>query len=181
MDLWSRGLGRRELVMDFTHYAVRRAGDGGIEILGVTEEPVAWEFRVHIAPDDIPGMVNIAVARPVIAMFARKPGTALAALWRRRNYEVQPGLEERVGAAHAHVMNRARPARAVRSQPDAGADASGSRAEGVGGSLEPGLGPDASPGSDGATAPATAADGAGTGRERRRRASAGGAKERVAI
>lgn len=113
MDLWSRGLGRRELIMDFSHYAIRRSDDGGIEILGVTEEPVAWEFRVHIGEDDVPGMVNMALARPVVGMFARKALTALATIWRRRTFEVQPGLEERVRAAHDHVVNRPRPNRAA--------------------------------------------------------------------
>ncbi len=112
MKLWSRGLGRKELVMDFTHYAVRRAGDGGIEILGVTEQPVAWEFRVHIGQEDIPGMVKVALSRPVIEMFARKPLTALGSLRRRRHFEVPAGLEERVKAAHSHVMDRPRPNRA---------------------------------------------------------------------
>ena len=58
MKLWSRGLGPRELVMDFTHYAVRRSDDGGIEIFGVTEQPVSWEFRVHIGEEDIPGIAS---------------------------------------------------------------------------------------------------------------------------
>ncbi|MHB8263839.1 MAG: hypothetical protein ACYDGY_08865 [Acidimicrobiales bacterium] len=116
MKLWSRGLGRRELVMDFTHYAVRRSEDGGIEIFGVTEQPVSWEFRVHIGEEDIPGIVNVALSRPVIRMVATNILTAVATVWRRRRFKVPEGLEERVKTAHSHVMDRTRPNRPIGSR-----------------------------------------------------------------
>lgn len=108
MKLWSRGLGRRELIMDFTHYAVRRSDDGGIEIFGVTEQPVSWEFRVHIEQEDIPGLVHVALSKPVRRMFMPKIFTAIATIWRRRRFKVPEGLEERVKTAHSHVMERQR-------------------------------------------------------------------------
>ncbi len=116
MKLWSRGLGRRELIMDFTHYAVRRSEDGGIEIFGVTEQPVSWEFRVHIGEEDIPGIVNVALSRPVILMVTKKMLTAVATVWRRRHFKVPEGLEERVRTAHSHVMDRPRPNRPIGSR-----------------------------------------------------------------
>ncbi len=108
MKLWSRGLGRRELIMDFTHYAVRRSDDGGIEIFGVTEQPVSWEFRVHIEQEDVPGLVHVALSKPVRKMLIRKIPTAIATVWRRRRFKVPEGLEERVKNAHSHVMERQR-------------------------------------------------------------------------
>jgi hypothetical protein len=103
--------------MDFTHYAVRRSDDGGIEIFGVTEQPVSWEFRVHIGAEDIPGIVKVAASWPVLRMFARKPFVAIGAAWRRRHFQVPEGLEDRVKAAHSRVMERPRPNRVVRDAP----------------------------------------------------------------
>lgn len=120
MKLWSRGLGRRELIMDFTHYAIRGSEDGGIEIFGVTEQPVSWEFRVHIEQEDIPGLVNVALSRPVRRMVIRRIFTAIATIWKRRHFKVPEGLEERVRTAHSHVMDRPRINRQVSSRAGSG-------------------------------------------------------------
>ncbi len=120
MKLWSRGLGRRELIMDFTHYAIRGSDDGGIEIFGVTEQPVSWEFRVHIEQEDIPGLVNVALSKPVRRMVMRKMFTAIATVWRRRHFKVPEGLEERVKTAHSHVMDRPRINRQVSDRAGSG-------------------------------------------------------------
>ncbi len=120
MKLWSRGLGRRELIMDFTHYAIRGSEDGGIEIFGVTEQPVSWEFRVHIEQEDIPGLVNVALSKPVRRMVIRRIFTAIATIWKRRHFKVPEGLEERVRTAHSHVMDRPRINRQVSDRADSG-------------------------------------------------------------
>ncbi len=120
MKLWSRGLGRRELIMDFTHYAIRGSEDGGIEIFGVTEQPVSWEFRVHIEQEDIPGLVNVALSKPVRRMVIRRIFTAIATIWKRRHFKVPEGLEERVRTAHSHVMDRPRINRQVSSRAGSG-------------------------------------------------------------
>ncbi len=120
MKLWSRGLGRRELIMDFTHYAIRGSDDGGIEIFGVTEQPVSWEFRVHIEQEDIPGLVNVALSKPVRRMVIRRIFTAIATIWKRRHFKVPEGLEERVRTAHSHVMDRPRINRQVSDRADSG-------------------------------------------------------------
>ena len=120
MKLWSRGLGRRELIMDFTHYAIRGSEDGGIEIFGVTEQPVSWEFRVHIEQEDIPGLVNVALSKPVRRMVIRRIFTAIATIWKRRHFKVPEGLEERVRTAHSHVMDRPRINRQGSDRADSG-------------------------------------------------------------
>ncbi len=120
MKLWSRGLGRRELIMDFTHYAIRGSEDGGIEIFGVTEQPVSWEFRVHIEQEDIPGLVNVALSKPVRRMVIRRIFTAIATIWKRRHFKVPEGLEERVRTAHSHVMDRPRINRQVSGRAGSG-------------------------------------------------------------
>ncbi len=120
MKLWSRGLGRRELIMDFTHYAIRGSEDGGIEIFGVTEQPVSWEFRVHIEQEDIPGLVNVALSKPVRRMVIRRIFTAIATIWKRRHFKVPEGLEERVRTAHSHVMDRPRINRQVSDRAGSG-------------------------------------------------------------
>jgi hypothetical protein len=106
--------------MDFTHYAIRGSEDGGIEIFGVTEQPVSWEFRVHIEQEDIPGLVNVALSKPVRRMVIRRIFTAIATIWKRRHFKVPEGLEERVRTAHSHVMDRPRINRQVSDRADSG-------------------------------------------------------------
>ncbi|MBI4728072.1 MAG: hypothetical protein HY775_01005 [Acidobacteria bacterium] len=109
MNLWSRGLGRRELGMDFRQYVVRRAEDGGFDIFGVTHGPVAWEFRIHVEPEDVAGLVNVGLTRPVMRLLLRRWATAVATLWRRRRFKPADGLEERVAGAYARMMGERRP------------------------------------------------------------------------
>jgi len=66
MRMWSEGLGKMELVVDFSHYKVVTEEDDTV-IQGITEEPVRWEFAARFRKDDIPGLLNI--------LF--KPGTLL--------------------------------------------------------------------------------------------------------
>jgi hypothetical protein len=58
MNMWSQGLGRMELVVDFCHYKVVSESDKTI-IKGVTNEPVQWDFTITFEKDDIPGLLNI--------------------------------------------------------------------------------------------------------------------------
>jgi hypothetical protein len=75
MRLKSRGLGRKELVMDFREYEAIREGTE-IIIVGTIREPVTWDFSIRMCEDDISGMAQLLRRRSVIkfvwhALFKR--------------------------------------------------------------------------------------------------------------
>jgi hypothetical protein len=66
----SRGLGRKELVMDFREYQIEREGDE-VVVTGTIREPVNWDFTIRINGDDIPGMLRLGLHRHTLAMAVR--------------------------------------------------------------------------------------------------------------
>lgn len=67
MRLRSRGLGRKELVMDFREYRAVRNGDE-LVISGSVHEPVHWDFSFRVCQDDVPGLVKM-IAGPSMLRF----------------------------------------------------------------------------------------------------------------
>jgi len=78
MRLRSRGLGRRELVLDFREYELVRTEDE-VVIVGTIRDPVTWDFSIRICQDDIPGMAGLVLRRVMI-------GHLLRGLFRRRRH-----------------------------------------------------------------------------------------------
>lgn len=70
MKLKSRGLGRKELTMDFREYVVRREGKE-IVIQGTIREPVHWDFSIRMCEDDLAGVTRVALQRPTIGLLLR--------------------------------------------------------------------------------------------------------------
>lgn len=70
MKLKSRGLGRKELVMDFREYTVRRDGKE-IVVEGTIREPVRWDFSIRMCEDDLPGIAKIGLKRQTIGLLIR--------------------------------------------------------------------------------------------------------------
>ena len=70
MRLRSRGLGRKELVLDFREYDVIREKKE-IVIVGTIRDPVKWEFSVRMCEDDVPGMTRLLMRRPVLGLLLR--------------------------------------------------------------------------------------------------------------
>lgn len=70
MKLRSRGLGRRELVMDFREYEITRDGDD-VVVSGTIREPVTWDFSIRISGEDIPGMLRVGMHRHTLSLAAR--------------------------------------------------------------------------------------------------------------
>lgn len=66
----SRGLGRKELVMDFREYEVVREGDEVI-IRGSIREPVRWDFSIRMCEDDLAGLAKVATRRTTIGFLFR--------------------------------------------------------------------------------------------------------------
>ena len=66
----SRGLGRKELVMDFREYEVVREGDE-VVIRGSIREPVRWDFSIRMCQDDLAGLAKVATRRTTIGFLVR--------------------------------------------------------------------------------------------------------------
>jgi hypothetical protein len=76
MRLWSKGLGRMTLTMDFNNYYAE-VNDGTLYIKGKITDPVYWNFVITIHKEDIPGLANILFKRQflkyLIVNIARIP------------------------------------------------------------------------------------------------------------
>jgi hypothetical protein len=66
----SRGLGRKELVMDFREYTVTREGNE-IVVSGTIHEPVNWDFSIRMCEDDLAGLAKVAVKPTMLAFIVR--------------------------------------------------------------------------------------------------------------
>lgn len=58
MRLKSKGLGRKELVMDFREYRVVPDGNE-VRIEGTITDPVHWDFTIRMCQDDLPGLTKV--------------------------------------------------------------------------------------------------------------------------
>ncbi|MBI2168422.1 MAG: hypothetical protein HYU28_02820 [Actinobacteria bacterium] len=81
MKIKSRGLGRKELVMDFRRYEISREGDD-VVVSGTITEPVNWDFAIRMSPQDIPGMVRVAVSPRTFGLGARWVAHVFRSLFR---------------------------------------------------------------------------------------------------
>ncbi len=70
MKMWSEGLGKMELVVDFCRYTVVTEGEDTV-IKGTTDEPVQWEFTAKFRNEDIPGLLNV-LFKPTTLKFILK-------------------------------------------------------------------------------------------------------------
>ena len=67
MRLRSRGLGRKELVLDFREYEVVRVEDE-VVVVGTIRDPVNWDFTIRICEDDIPGIARLVFRRSILGL-----------------------------------------------------------------------------------------------------------------
>ena len=59
MRLRSKGLGRREMVMDFREYEVMVEGNE-LVVVGIIRDPVTWDFSIRFCEDDYLAVVKLA-------------------------------------------------------------------------------------------------------------------------
>jgi hypothetical protein len=113
MKLWSRGLGKTELKMDFRYYQVRNdPSSENVFIIGKITDPVTWEFRITIGPEDIPGLIKMFMNYGVIKLALKNLYKYITYLFNRRKYEEAAGhdIEKQVNDAYSQMMNeRKRP------------------------------------------------------------------------
>ncbi len=75
MKMWSQGLGKNELVVDFKNYkVVEEVNKDNVRetiVKGITNEPVQWEFQARIYEEDFSGFMNI-FFKPATLFFVLK-------------------------------------------------------------------------------------------------------------
>ncbi len=79
MRLRSRGLGRKELVMDFREYKIVREGEE-LVVVGTIRDPVNWDFTIRVCEDDIIGMRRLMFSPRSLGLLVR---FAINALFRK--------------------------------------------------------------------------------------------------
>jgi len=113
MKLWSRGLGRTELKMDCRYYKVKSdPASDNVYIVGKITDPVNWEFRVTLEPDDIPGLVKMFMNYCIIKLTLKNMYKYIIYLFARRKFAEAAGydIEDKVDQAYMQMMHeRKRP------------------------------------------------------------------------
>ncbi len=96
MRLRSKGLGRKELVMDFREYEIVREGDECV-VVGVIRDPVNWDFTIRVCEDDIAGMTRLILNPKTLKML-------LGAFFKRikKNHWTQP-MDEHLEEGHKRL------------------------------------------------------------------------------
>jgi len=111
MKLWSRGLGRTELKMDCRYYTVKYDPlKEDVYIIGTITDPVNWEFRVTLQPDDIPGMMKLFFHTSVIKLVFKNFYKYFIYFLNRRKFAEAAGtnIEEKVDDAYRQMMSQGR-------------------------------------------------------------------------
>jgi hypothetical protein len=109
MKLWSRGLGKQEINMDFRYCKTLKDPEtGNMMIIGNMQSPVTWEFKITFHPEDIGGIMKL-VFSPSMLLFAIKNlSQYLFYLKDRDKYKTEGNLVEKVNAAYELCMTGGR-------------------------------------------------------------------------
>ena len=83
MRLKSKGLGRKELVMDFREYTVVREGDE-LVVVGTIRDPINWDFTIRMCEDDLAGMLALGANRNTFGLIMRWLGVLMGWLFGHR-------------------------------------------------------------------------------------------------
>jgi len=97
--------------MDCRYYTVKYDPlKEDVYIIGTITDPVNWEFRVTLQPDDIPGMMKLFFHTPVIKMVFKNFYKYFIYLLNRRKFAEAAGynIEEKVDAAYRQMMSQGR-------------------------------------------------------------------------
>ncbi len=114
MRLKSRGLGRKELVMDFREYAPIREDDE-VVMVGTIRDPVNWDFSIRICEDDIAGVIRLVFSKPMLGMLLRRMFRTSKHHWTQSRAEhVEEGKRRLITAQQKAVDRIAANAEAAR-------------------------------------------------------------------
>ena len=113
MKVWSKGLGKTELFADCRYYEVSKDPDSDqVCIIGNITDPVNWEFRAVIGPEDIPGFMKLGLNLNVLKLLLKNMHRYIGYLLNRNQYKdpSHENLEEKVATAYERMMKgRSRP------------------------------------------------------------------------
>ncbi len=112
MKLWSRGLGKSEVLMDFRDYKTMKDPESdSVFIIGSMQDPVNWEFKITLTPEDIPGLMKIFFNFSMIKLLIKNIHRYFIYLWHRQEFIEKdgPDLEKKVNDAYEQVMYGRRP------------------------------------------------------------------------
>ncbi len=112
MKLWSRGLGKTEIFMDFRFYKSMKDPDSNnVLVIGRMQDPVNWEFKITLQPEDIGGIMKVAFNWAMISFVIKNLYQYIVYLFHKKMYITDKDLTEKVNAAYEQVMvGRTRPA-----------------------------------------------------------------------
>ncbi len=116
MKLWSRGLGRTEVDMDFRYYEVTRDKESGnVCIVGNMRSPVNWEFRIMLESEDLPGFMKMLFNWSMIGYVIKNIYKYIPYLLTRKKFKEEGDMEEKVMKAYETLVT-ARPGRRGRNK-----------------------------------------------------------------
>ncbi len=109
MKLWSRGLGKQEIFLDFRYcQAVKDPNEGNMLIIGNMQSPVTWEFKITFQPEDIGGILKLVFCPSMFLFAIRNLPQYLVYLMNRNKYQHKGNLVEKVNAAYEQCMSGGR-------------------------------------------------------------------------
>jgi hypothetical protein len=113
MKVWSKGLGKTELLADCRYYEVAKDPDSdNVFIIGNITDPVNWEFRAILEPEDVPGFMKLVFNGCMLKLIFKNMHRYIIYLVNRRKYQdpSHENLEEKVASAYDRMMKgRSRP------------------------------------------------------------------------
>ena len=108
MKVWSRGLGKVELLVDCRYYEARKdPNSANVFIIGTITDPVNWEFKATLEPEDIPGFMKLVFNWCLIKLVLKNMYRYIIYYFKRDQYR-DPDydhLEEKVTASYNRMMN----------------------------------------------------------------------------
>lgn len=125
MKLWSRGLGRTEVEMDFRYYKVAKKSNGKeITIVGKMHDPVNWEFWIKMEPEDIAGVMKVFFTPAMIWYVIKNAWRYFIYLFNRKKFREPEGedLENKIMTAYDNMVNKPKRSRAGRMKRQAQKD-----------------------------------------------------------
>lgn len=109
MKLWSRGLGKQEINMDFRYCeTIKDPETGNVIIIGNMRSPVTWEFKITFHPEDIGGILKMLFSRSMFVFAFRNLYQYVVYLMNRSTYTIEGNIVERVNSAYEQCMTGGR-------------------------------------------------------------------------
>jgi hypothetical protein len=109
MKLWSRGLGKQEINMDFRYCKTLKDPEtGNMMIIGNMQSPVTWEFKITFNPEDIGGIMKFVFSPSMLIFAIKNLSQYLFYLRDRDKYKTEGNLVEKVNAAYELCMTGGR-------------------------------------------------------------------------